>query len=667
MRFTFQHTALILCTAITFAASPSYADEGVTNEIEPSQSAVVELSADAALSVEIEPSANADVSISPVPQHAIALHGTPKYSTDFTHVDYVNPEAPKGGTIRQHVIGTFDTLNPFIVKGSPAAGINYLRSGFIYESLMQNAWDEPFSLYGVVAKDITIAEDKSWVTFNLHETAYWHDGVPITAADVIWTFETLTQKGQPFYKAYWGDVESISADGDKTVTFTFSVKGNAELPLIIAELPILPKHYWTQEGKNFEETTLEIPLGSGPYKIGKIEAGRSIEYVRNPDWWGKDLPLFKGMNNFDTIRYDYYKDYNVAHEAFLSQDYDVKIENTSKTWHENYKVSKKKKPHLRTEEVNHSRPAGMTAFIYNIRRPIFQDIAVRDALNYAYDFEWSNKQFAYGDYIRTDSFFENSDLASTELPSEAELVILEPLRDKIPESVFTTVYTPPVTDGSGNNRKNLQTAISKLEAAGYTALNADGYRYKALEDGTQQVLEFEILHYSPTYERWILPFIKNLKRIGVKATFRIVDSAQFQRRVDTFDFDIIISNIGQSASPGNEQREFWGADRADMNGSRNYIGIKDPVIDELINTIIHATSRADLVTKTRVLDRILLWNHYVLPMWHYPKWRLAYWDTLKRPETLSHISPMITQTWWSSEAKTEAKEAAAKTKETTAK
>ncbi len=378
-----------------------------------------------------------------------------------------------------------------------------------------------------------------------------------------------------------------------------------------------------------------------------MDAGRSIEYTRNPDWWGKDLAFFKGMNNFDTIRYDYYKDENVAHEAFLAQDYDVKIETTSKTWHEGYNVSNQKQGNLRKEEINHNRPAGMTAFIYNIRRPVFQNIDVREALNYAYDFEWSNKQFAYGDYIRTNSFFENSDLAPTNLPSENELLILEPLRGKIPDNVFTDIYVPPTTDGSGNNRKNLSAAIKKLTSAGYKSLNKEGYRYKTLDNGSQEVLEFEILHYSPIYERWVLPFIKNLKRIGVKANFRVVDSAQFQRRVDTFDFDIIIGGIGQSASPGNEQREFWGSDRAETHGSRNYIGINDPVIDELIDGIIHATSRDDLVTKTHALDRILTWNHYVIPMWHYPKWRLAYWDNIDRPDTLSHISPLITQTWWS--------------------
>ena len=588
--------------------------------------------------------------------HAVSLHGSPKYNRNFKHVDYVNPDAPKGGTLKLHSVGTFDSLNPFITKGSPASGLNFLRSGFIYESLMQNAWDEPFSMYGIVAKDITIAEDKSWVKFTLRDEAKWQDGKPITSADVIWTFNALKEKGQPFYNAYWHDVKSVTASSPKSVTFTFSVSGNAELPMIIGEMPILPKHYWTQEEHNFEETTLEPPLGSGPYKIGKVEAGRSIEYVRDPNWWGKGLPFFKGMYNFDTIIYDYYRDHNVAHEAFLSQDYALKIENTAKIWKESYSVSDDKSKHLNKEEVEHQRPAGMQAFIYNTRRPVFQDVRVREALNFAYDFEWSNKQFAYGDYVRTDSFFENSELASYGLPSAEELAILEPYKGKMPNQVFTDAYNVPTTDGSGKLRKNLRKAVKLLEKAGYTEFNDDGIRYKKTSGDGQETLSFEILHYSATYERWILPFIKNLERIGVKANFRVVDSAQFQNRVNDFDFDIVIGAIGQSNSPGNEQRDFWGSDKADINGSRNYIGIKDPVIDEMITGIIHAKSREDLVIRTRAMDRVLLWNHYVIPMWHYPKWRIAYWDTLKHPDTLSDISPLVAETWWAVEPKTETEE-----------
>ena len=516
---------------------------------------------------------------------------------------------------------------------------------------MQNVADEPFSLYGVIAETIEVASDKSWVKFKLRDQAIWHDGTPITADDVIWTFETLTSKGQPFFKAYWNDVESITAIDNKNVKFTFSVQGNAELPLIVAEMPVLPKHYWTQDGHDFEKTNLDAPLGSGPYKIGKIDAGRPIEYVRAENWWGKDLALFKGMYNFDRIVYDYYRDDNVAHEAFLSGDFDAKIENVAKTWKENYDLPAEKQAHLIKEEIHHKRPAGMQAFIYNIRRPVFQDILVRQALSYAFDFEWSNKQFAYGDYERTNSYFENSDLAAHDMPSAEELAILTPIKDKIPSKVFTDIYKAPTTDGTGKARENLREAKDLLEQAGYKQLNKDGIRYQVMEDGTTQLLKFEILHYSPTFERWVLPFIQNLQRLGVQANFRVVDPAQFQRRMNSFDFDMFIGGFGQSSSPGNEQREFWGSDKADIQGSRNYIGIKDPVIDTLITGIIHAESREDLVTKTRALDRILLWNHYVIPMWYYPKWRIAHWDKIARPQSLSDISPLISATWWSTETK----------------
>ncbi len=581
------------------------------------------------------------------PHYAISLHGEPKYPADFKHLDFVNPDAPKGGTLKLHATGTFDSLNPFIVKGVPAAGLNYLRSGLFYESLMQNSWDEPFSLYGVIAQSITVPEDKSWAKFRIRDEARWSDGQPIVAQDVIWTFRTLVEKGQPFFKAYWNDVESVEEIDNKTVIFKFAVHGNAELPLIVAELPVLPKHYWNDGKHDFEETSMEIPVNSGPYKIGKVVAGRSIEYVRNPDWWGEDLSFFRGMNNFDRIVYDYYRDENVAHEAFLAHDYDVKIENTAKIWYEGYNVSSDKSGHLVKEVIRNSRPAGMQAFIFNIRRPVFRDKNVREALGYALDFEWSNKQFAYGDYVRTNSFFENSELSSCcKLPSEEELKILEPLRGQIPDEVFTKSYRAPVSDGSGNIRKNLRAGIKLLEKAGYTHLGKDGVRYKILKDGSMQRLDFEILHYSAIFERWVLPFVKNLKRMGVKARFRVVDMAQFQSRTNSFDYDMLIGGFGQSESPGNEQREFWGSDKADIHGSRNLIGVKDPVIDKLVNGIIHASSRDDLVVRTRALDRVLLWNHYVIPMWHYPKWRIAYWDNIKRPEKLSGISPLIAQTWW---------------------
>lgn len=594
----------------------------------------------------------------PQAQYAISLHGQPKYAADFKHQDYVNPDAPKGGTLRLADTGTFDSLNPFIVKGTPAAGLNYLRSGLYYESLMQNSYDEPFTLYGVVAQSITVADDKSWVIFNLRKEAKWHDGTPITAHDVIWTFNALTTQGQPFFKAYWHDVKEVTAENDHRVKFAFSVSGNAELPLIIAELPILPKHYWTAEGRDFSKTSLEIPLASGPYKISKVDAGKSIEFTRNPDWWGKDLAFFKGMYNFDKIIYDYYRDEDVEHEAFLAGAYDVKEETLQKRWEENYDIPALKSGKLIKEEIANHRPAGMQAFIYNIRRPIFSDVKVREALAYGLDFEWSNKQFAYGKYTRTNSYFENSELASSGMPSTEELAILENYRGKIPDQVFTQTYKAPVTDGSGKPRANLKQGIDLLVAAGFDKLGKDGIRYRIAADGKEERLSFEIVHFLNAYEKWVLPFVQNLKTMGVEAKFRIVDPTQYQNRMNEFDFDMTIGGFGQSESPGNEQREFWGSDKADIRGSRNYIGIKNPAIDDLVTQIIHAKSREDLVTKTRALDRILLWNHYVIPMWSYSKWRIAYWDKITRPQNLSGISPLIPYTWWSAEAETAPNKAA---------
>lgn len=580
----------------------------------------------------------AEQSAGVTPQHGIAMHGEVKYPADFPHLDFVNPDAPKGGTLEQHVIGSFDSLNPFIVKGSPAAGMSFMRSGLVYESLMQNAWDEPFSLYGIIAESIELPEDRSWVAFNLRPEAKWHDGEPITAEDVKWTFETLLEHGTPFFKAYWGDVKEVTVESERRVKFDFSSQGNAELPLIIAEMSVLPKHFW--EGKDFSQSSLEKPLGSGPYKVGKVDTGRSIEYVRAEEWWGKDLPFWKGQYNFDRLVYDYYRDPNIALEAFFAGEYDVREENTAKLWETAYNAPPVQDGRIIKEEIENGRPAGMQAFIMNIRKPVFADVKVRKALAYAFDFEWSNKQFASGSYTRTDSYFENSDLASDGLPEGQELEILEKYRGQIPDEVFTETYQPPKTDGSGNPRANLRKAAQMLDAAGWT-LGEDGIRSK---DG--QRLSFEIIDTNPVFERWVLPFTQNLKRIGVEANFRIVDPAQYQNRIVEYDFDMTIGSFGQSSSPGNEQRDFWGSEKADIPGTRNYIGIKDPVVDEMIEGIIKAESREDLVAKTRAMDRVLLAGHYVIPMWHYPKWRIAYWNKIERPENLSPISPLIANTWW---------------------
>lgn len=574
------------------------------------------------------------------PTHAIAMHGTPKYAADYTHFEYTNPDAPKGGTLRLSAIGSFDSLNPFIVKGSPAAGLVYLGQSFLYDALMEQSYDEPFTMYCLLCETVEMPEDRTSITFNLRANAKWHDGQPLTADDVLWTFNTLIEKGTPFFKAYYGDVKNVTVESPTRIKFDLGDGHNTELPLIISQLPVLPKHFWTTTGNVFEETSLTPPLGSGPYKIGKITPGRQIEYVRVPNYWGNDLPVNKGRYNFDRITYDYYRDGDVALEAFFAGEYDVREENTAKLWATGYDAPPVLDGRITKSEIPHQRPAGMQAFIYNLRRPLFQDINVRKALGYALDFEWSNKQIAFGKYKRTRSYFDNSPLAATGLPQGRELEILERYRGKIPDEVFTTEFNPPVTDGSGNNRENLKKAAQILDAAGYK-IGKDGIREK---DGKK--LEFEILDSNPAFERWIIPFVQNLKKIGVKANFRMADSAQYQNRMNEFDFDMTSLSIAQSDSPGNEQRDFWSSSKADMPGGRNYMGVKNPVIDEIVEDLIKAKTAEDLTAYCHALDRVLQWNYYVIPEWHLDHWRLAWWNTLQKPNKLSGLTPAISDTWW---------------------
>lgn len=578
-------------------------------------------------------------------RHGMALHGEPKYPANFSHFEYVNPDAPKGGALNLSAIGTFDSLNPFIVKGDPAAGLAYIGQSLVYDSLMEQSYDEPFTMYGLIAESVEHPQDNSWVAFNLNKAAKWADGQPITAEDVVWTFNTLMKDGAPFFKAYYGDVKDVIAESESRVKFVFAHNDNKELPLILSQLSILPKHFW--DGKTFAVSSLEVPLGSGAYKVGKVVPGRSIQYVRDENYWGKDLPVNRGRYNYDRINYTYYRDSNVALEAFFGGQFDVIQEQVAKLWATAYNAPPVKDGRVTKEEIANTRPAGMQGFIYNIRKPVFHDAAVREALAYAFDFDWSNKQFAYGAYTRTNSYFENSPLASSGLPQGRELEILEKYRGKIPDQVFTAEYNPPSTDGSGNNRDNIKKAAALLDAAGYK-LGKDGIR---VHEKTGTRLEFAIIDNNPAFERWTMPFIQNLKRIGVKASYRVVDDAQYINRMQNFDFDMTTTVIAQSDSPGNEQRDFWSSAKADMPGSRNYIGIKDPVVDELIEMIINAPDRAELEARCRALDRVLLWNHYVIPHWYYGAWRIAWWNKLEHPKKLSGLTPGITDTWWVKPAK----------------
>lgn len=553
------------------------------------------------------------------PSHGIAMHGGLKYGSGFTHFDYVNPDAPKGGSVRLGAQGTYDSFNAFIVKGAPAVGI-----GLIYDALMSSASDEAFSHYGNLAKTIKTPEDRSWVEFGLNEQARWHDGVPITADDVVWTFNTLINQGTPLYRHYYGSVSEVVKTGVRTVRFNFKPGENRELPLIVSQLTILPKHYW--ESRDFTKTTLEPPLGSGPYKIEKFDAGRSITYKRVENWWGANLPVNKGLYNFDRIRYDYYRDGTIALEAFKAGEFDYRSENISKAWATAYKIPYVDKGMIKLEEIKHNRSTGMQAYVFNTRREVFKDREVRKALAHGFDFEWSNKNLFYGQYFRTRSYFENSELAATGLPEGGELEILEPYRGRIPEEVFTTEYNPPTTVG-GSLRKNLSEASKILKKAGWVI--KDGKRVNA---ETGMVLEFEILLASPSSERIALPFAKNLEKLGVKANVRTVDPSQYQRRVNTYDFDVIVGGAGQSLSPGNEQRSFWGSKSADIEGGRNTIGIKDPVIDELIEKVIAAPDRESLVQSVRALDRVLQWGHWLIPQFHSNYDRIAYWNKFDHPE-----------------------------------
>jgi microcin C transport system substrate-binding protein len=565
--------------------------------------------------------------------HAIAMHGLPKYGLEFQHLEYVNPNAPKGGKVIFSSTGSYDSFNPFILKGTAAAGI-----GNLYETLTTNSSDEAFTEYGLIAETIEWPDDRSWVAFTIRNEAIWHDGKKITPEDVIWTFNTLMDKGHPFYKYYYEDVLEVIKINDSKVKFIFEGNTNLELPLIVGQLPVLPKHYW--EDKNFEETSMDIPIGSGPYRIKDFDPGRSITYELNTNYWAKNIPVKKGTENFEIIQYEYYKDRSIEREAFKSGDIDFFSENSSKEWATSYEVPALKKDLLKKELIEHQNPQGMQGFAFNTRKDFFKDRRVRKALSYAFDFEWTNKNLFYGAYKRTNSFFENSELASSGLPSGKELDYLTPYMDVLPKEIFIEEYNPPKTDGSGFMRLELKKASTLLQNAGWELING-----KLTNKKTGKKFEFEILLVSPAFERIVLPFKDNLEKLGINTNVRTIDSAQYQNRLDSFDFDMIVSTFSQSLSPGNEQKNFWGSNAANTNGSRNIIGIRDSVIDLLIDKVISSTSRENLINATRALDRVLLWGHYVIPQWHISAYRTLYWDIFDKPKIRPKYS-LGTNTWW---------------------
>lgn len=555
--------------------------------------------------------------------HGLAMHGDLKYGADFKAFDYVNPDAPKGGEVRLEAFGTYDNFNSWILGGTPAGA-----TASTLDTMMVASADEPFSKYCLICETVELPADRSWIVFNLREAARFHDGSPVTADDVVWTFETLMAKGHPFFRSYYADVAKVEKTGERQVRYSFKTDTNRELPLIVAELPVLSRKWF--EGRDFSRPLLEPPLGSGPYRIESFEMGRFLRMVRVPDYWARDLPVRRGQNNFDAMRYDWYRDRTVALEAFKAGEFDIRVENQALAWATRYDSPARERGLYKLEEIPEERTSGMQGFVYNMRRPMFADVRVREALTYAFDYEWSNRQLFFGAYARTRSYFDNSELSARGLPSPDELKLLEPLRAQIPPRVFTDAYEPPKTDGSGNLRDNLRIATRMLREAGWQV------RDNRLVDAQGRQLTFEILINSGSqFERIILPFIENLKRLGIDAAVRSVDVAQYQRRLEAFDFDMTVIVFGQSESPGNEQREYWNAARADVQGSRNYAGLKNAAVDALVEQIVNAPDRASLVTATRALDRVLQWSFLVVPHWHSKVDRVAMWDRFGRPAVTS--------------------------------
>lgn len=570
--------------------------------------------------------------------HALTLYGEPpKYPADFSHFEYVNPEAPKGGTLRLSGFGSFDSLNGFISRGNSAD-----RLGLIYDTLTFHSLDEPFTEYGLLAERIEHPEDNTWVRFYLRPQARFHDGQPVTANDVVFTFNTLVEKGAPFYRAYYADVKEVVADDERTVTFHFHHGRNRELPLVLGQLPVLPAHYWAE--RDFARTTLEPPLGSGPYRIAQVNAGRSISFSRVEDYWGADLPVNRGFYNFDRVVVDYYRDLGVALEAFKAGQFDFNQEYSARNWAGGYASPALRDGRIIQEEIPNLNTQGMQGFVFNMRRPYFQDRRVRKAITLLFDFEWANGRLFHNAYERSSSYFGNSELGAEGLPDEAELALLEPWREQLPDSVFGPAWSPPRTDGSGVIRKQMREAYALLQEAGWRIEND----LLVNEDG--EPLRFEFLIVQADFERVLLPYKRNLASLGIELTLRRVDTSQYINRLRSRDFDMVVTSFGQSNSPGNEQREYWHSASADNPGSRNLMGLRHPAVDALVDGLIQADSRESLITHTRALDRVLRAKHILVPNFHTTVYRVAYWNRFAHP-ALPPKYDLGLFTWWEDPAK----------------
>lgn len=576
-------------------------------------------------------------------RHGASLMGPLKYPSDFKHFDYVNPNAPRGGVVRFGETGTFDTFNLAIPKGNMASGI-----GLLYDTLMSSALDEISSAYGEIAEALRYPEDFSSVTYRLRPEARWHDGKPLTAEDVVWSFKKLVELS-PQQSFYYRHVKSVEITGEREVTFTFDETGNRELPSIVGQLIILPKHWWEGIGpdgkqRDISQTSLEPPLGSGPYRLKSFEAGRTLIYEKVENYWGDMLPVNIGQNNFAEIYYEFYRDEQVELEAFKGDKYDMRSENTAKNWATAYDFPARSDGRVILETFD-ARGSGVgVGFIFNLRRAKFQDVRLRAALNYVLPFEEMNRTTFFGQYQRIGSYFHGTDLAAKDLPEGRELELLNEAKAKgpVPDEVFTSVYANPVAADTGGERANLREALRLLREAGYVTQGA-----RLVDGKTKEPLTLEFLMNGPTFERVAVRFREQLAKLGIDLVVRSVDSSQYVNRVRSWDYDLIYSGWGQSLSPGNEQTEYFGSASADRQGSRNFAGIKNPAIDYLIGQIVFARSREDLEAATRALDRVLLWNHYMVPGWTIKQTRMARWNRFSRPQILPYYAePAFPNVWW---------------------
>lgn len=572
---------------------------------------------------------------------AIALYGdTPKYEAGFRHFDYADPQrATKGGKLRLHGIGSFDSLNPYILKGVAAAALG----GYVDATLMKASLDEPLSHYGYIAEAVEVGEGE--IVFTIRNGARFNDGAPITAADVVFSFDTLLGEGHPFYRLYFGDIKEAVALGRQRVKFVLNENAKKDAPFVIGNgLPILPQHYW--RGKDFSRPSPQPPLGSGPYEVTEVNPGRNITYKRVENWWGDELAVNRGFYNFDEITYVYFRDETVALAAFKAADYDFRLESQAKAWAEEYDFAAAEQGRVVIEELPHQMVAGMQGFVFNTRREIFKDIRVRQALAMAYDFQWANRVLFHDQYTRTNSYFDNSELAAEGLPNVAELKLLNRYRGQIPTEVFGEPFRLPEAGSGDALRQNLRRARELLAAAGWRTVQG-----KLLNEQTMRPMRFEILLRNPQFERVTSPFIKNLEKLGVEANIRTVqEDAQYQKRLEEFDFDMAVALYPSSLSPGNELLDIWSSAAATTQGSRNLAGVQDKAVDGLLQEVTSAASRKELITAVRALDRVLQFGHYMVPHWHLGRFRVAWWDKFSRPTVLP-IYGITLDTWWLDEAK----------------